>query len=138
MSQLDDSLAQAFAAVGSSYALERNPYVVTMNVAVATDFHAPSLTTLRESMASAASAIASRPFRNCIIVKMDPAVYGCNATCKVFVNGSMQISGCKTLEAVAEVAEDMTLALHLFFKTAAAILSYKVQMINTSLFLILS
>ena len=123
----------AFAEISALFpSLTLRPYIVTMNVGVVTNFCGPSLEALQQSIDSSFPS-PGRPFRNCIIVKMDSAVYGCNATCKVFVNGKMQISGCRSMATVERVAEDMALALHMFFKSDAAVLDYKIQMMNTSL-----
>jgi hypothetical protein len=130
---MDAEMRGAFAEISALFpSLTLRPYIVTMNVGVVTNFCAPSLEALQQSIDSSFPS-PGRPFRNCIIVKMDSAVYGCNATCKVFVNGKMQISGCRSMATVERVAEDMALALHMFFKSDAAVLDYKIQMMNTSL-----
>jgi TATA-box binding protein (TBP) (component of TFIID and TFIIIB) len=130
----DDDLASGFNAIAESFPLTKNPYVVTMTVGATTNFRAPSLDALVNA-ASSSPGIAARPFRNCIIMKLDPEVYGCKITCKVFVNGYLHMTGSKTLEQADDAATKMVLALSRVFKISEAeldVTEYDVQMINTS------
>ena len=70
LAEHDASMEASFATIATEFNLPKAPYVATMNVAVSTDFKASSLTVLRESVATAPSAMASKTFRNCIIVKV--------------------------------------------------------------------
>lgn len=128
----DDELATGFQSIASEFPLTKKPYVVTMTIGATTSFRAASLEALSNA-ASSTPGVVARPFRNCIIMKLDPAVYGCRITCKVFVNGYLHMTGSKTLEQAEDAAEKMVLALSMVFKLDEEpdVTIYDVQMVNT-------
>ena len=113
----DDAMNAAFASVASEFkdVLIVDPYVTTMTVGFRTSFRAANLQQLQESVTAIKNVKETKPFRNCVFLKMDRETYGSNMMIKVFINGSMQITGCKTAVMAVDAMHMMVQALTVFF-----------------------
>jgi TATA-box binding protein (TBP) (component of TFIID and TFIIIB) len=138
----DVRFQEIFSKIAETHQLSSSsaPRITTMTICYKTTFSALNTQAMEDSIGLAAllcdSTISTKPrkFKNCSILNMDEYVYGANITAKLFLNGTIHLTGCKSIGMSKLAIDNILGSLDICSDevTKLAVIDSNIQMVNTS------